>query len=76
MSLRLDGTYRCDRCGVDVGNGGVHVAAVIVSVLDDGGLTTLHLCRDRTDDDKKVRGCAGRVLTARALADYHETRNP
>lgn len=82
MSLRPDGGYECDRCGVDVGNGGVHTAAVI-SDLDpaDGNLSprVLHLCRDRPDPDqpgKTIRGCRDRVLTAKALAHYNETRTP
>jgi hypothetical protein len=37
VSLRPDGTYRCDRCDVDVGNGAVTEAAVIadLELVDD-----------------------------------------
>lgn len=78
MSLRADGRYRCDRCGADVGNGGVEQCAVVADLDPDavGQLRTLHLCRDHEDDTgRKVPGCAwSRVLTAKALADYNETR--
>lgn len=82
MSLRDDGSYCCDRCGADVGNGGVH-AAVVISDLDPatGNATprVLHLCRDRDEPDpdgtiRKVQGCRDRVLTKKALANYTETR--
>lgn len=78
MTLRGDSTYRCDRCGADVGNGGVHLAA-IVSDLDPADPTRirqLHFCRDHDVDTKTVKGCASRVFTAKALANYIETRKP
>lgn len=71
MSLRADGTYRCDRCGLDVGNGGVFMAAYI-SDLDPTNPTEarqLHLCREERDD--APRGCVGLVLGDEALADYY-----
>lgn len=82
MSLRADGGYACDRCGTDVGNGGVHECAVISDLDPDTGDVTprvLHLCRTRPDPDhpgKTMQGCRDRVLTKKALAHYHETRNP
>lgn len=77
MSRRPDGTYRCDRCGADVGNGGVQSAAVIADTdpADPTSLRHLHLCLDRTGEGgTTVHGCRDRVLTRRALANYHETR--
>lgn len=62
MSLRADGKYRCDRCDVELENGGVHEAAVISDVVPGTEMTItriLHLCR--------VNGCVDRVLTKRAI---------
>jgi hypothetical protein len=78
VSLRVDGTYHCDRCDVSVGNGGVDLAASVSDVrqVEQGGLTlpvpvTFHFCRDRVGEDGKVvRGCVNRVLTAKALAAW------
>lgn len=72
MSLRPDGTNRCDRCGVDVGTGGVDACAVI-SIYDEatGGVTVLHLCREPRDG--YPRGCTGKVLGPGTLADYTQT---
>lgn len=71
MSLRTDGTYRCDRCGTDIGNAGVDVAATISDLVHDehnhpipGRVRVLHLCRKN--------GCVTRVLTKRALANLKE----
>ena len=70
MTLR-NGRYVCDRDGVDVGNGGVDQAAIVSDLdPDTGNVRVLHFCRDRQVDGKTVKGCAGRVLTAKALADY------
>lgn len=78
MSLRPDGTYRCDRCDVDVGNGGVHTAAVIATREDDGtggsSAITWHLCRQPAKGNPT--GCAGHVLTPRTLRAYYETSTP
>lgn len=80
MSLRPDGSYRCDRCGADVDNGGVHTAAVVSDLDPDTGNTTprrIDFCRDRPDPDqpgKTIQGCRDRVLTKKALRNYHETR--
>lgn len=62
MSLRDDGKYRCDRCDVELENGGVHEAAVISDVVPGTGMTItriLHLCR--------INGCCNKVLTKRAI---------
>lgn len=70
MSLRPDGSYRCDRCGVDVGNGGVVHAAVISDVqpTDPARPRVLHLCRNARDG--APTGCVGNVLGPGTLADY------
>lgn len=70
MSLRPDGTYRCDRCGADVGNAGVDVCATI-SDLEPDDLTMiriLHLCREAREG--APNGCVGNVLGEGTLADY------
>lgn len=74
MSLRPDGSYRCDRCGSDVGNGAVTEAAVVadLELVDDEDVAarprTLHFCR--APRKKAPHGCAGHILGPRALADY------
>lgn len=75
MSLRPNGTYRCDRCGVDVGNGSATTCTVVVMLdeVDAGGVlvetpVTGHFCRTPREDFPN--GCTGRVLTAANLADY------
>ena len=75
MSLRPDGTYRCDRCGIDVGNGGVQDAVFISDLEPDNPTETrrLHLCRVTVKG--APRGCAGLALGPVTLADYYETRN-
>lgn len=72
MSLRSDGTYRCDGCGVDVGNGGVLMAAVISDLDPDqpGAIRVLHLCRAARDG--APNGCVGDVLGPGTLANYTE----
>lgn len=80
MSLRPDGSHRCDRCGADVGNAGIDVAAKVSDLDPATGNTTirqLEFCRDRPDPDRPgetIKGCRDRVLTKAALAYYHETR--
>jgi len=67
VSLRSDGTYRCDHCGTDVGNGAVTEAA-IVSDIEGGGVRVLHFCRRPRRG--APNGCAGHLLGRAALADY------
>lgn len=76
MSLRPDGAYRCDRCGADVGNGGVTEAASISDLDPDqpGTIRVLHLCR--AERSGAPRGCVGNVLGEGTLANYYETRTP
>lgn len=75
MSLRPDGTYHCDKCGADVGNGGVSEAAVVSTVDADDPTQprVFHLCREPRDG--APRGCEGNVLGPSALANYYETRD-
>jgi hypothetical protein len=69
VSRRTDGTYRCDVCDVDVGNGSVHQAAVIVDLDPDVPYQTrqLHLCR--------INGHAAQLLSAEALPAWTATRS-
>lgn len=73
MSLRPDGAYRCDRCGVDVGNGGVVEAAIISDLHPDepGTVRVLHLCR--AEREGAPTGCVGNVLGEATLADWTAT---
>lgn len=75
MSRRADGGFECDKCGEDVGNGGV-LAALVVSDLDPdnpGMVRSLHFCRDREDKTGTViKGCDGKVLNANHLKHYKE----
>lgn len=67
--------FVCDGCGRDLDNGSL-ANCVVISALDlETGLAyTLHLCLDYEVDDKTVRGCAGKTLTAARLADYLERK--
>lgn len=72
----LDGTFSCDRCGASCGNGGV-ADCVVVSAMDpvhEGMVINFHFCRDREEDGKAVKGCAGKVLSARNLQHYWSTQ--
>lgn len=76
MSLRRDGTYHCDRCGVDIGNAG-YLEAVSISGADPTNPVEprrLHLCLTHEVDGQVVEGCQDLVLNADALHDYHSTR--
>ena len=72
MSLRSDSTYRCDRCGADVGNASVQTCAFISDLdpADPLRPRTLHLCR--APRDGAPHGCVGNVLGPATLADYTE----
>lgn len=75
MTLRPDGTYRCDRCGADVGNAGVYMCAVI-SDIEPGNPNqprVLHLCRQPRDG--APNGCARHVLGPGTLANLTETES-
>ena len=75
MSLREDGVYRCDRCGVDVGNASVDRATFVGMVDPDNPADPwrLHLCTEGRDG--APHGCTGNVLGPGTLADWTETRN-
>lgn len=77
MSLRPDGTYRCDRCGIDVDNAGYQFA-VNISGADPADVSVprrLHLCVARVDDNgATVPGCQDAVLNEDALADYYKSK--
>jgi hypothetical protein len=75
VSLRPDGTYRCDRCGTDVDNGSVQAAAVISDLEPDDPSRprVLHLCR--ASRDGAPHGCVGNVLGPGTLANYYESRD-
>lgn len=70
MSLRPDGTYRCDRCGVDVGNGGVHLAAIVADLdpNDPTAVRNLHFCRQ--SNAGAPDGCAAHLLTRANVAAW------
>lgn len=67
MSLRPDGTYRCDRSGRELENGGVHEAAILTTLDEDGGVVVFHFCHED--------GCSKKVASTRNLADYIESRS-
>lgn len=78
MSIKANGKHECDRCGTDVGNGGV-LQCVVVSDLDPddpGMVRNLHFCRDRDEGGKLVKGCARKVLSPANLKHYEEAREP
>ena len=77
MSLRADGTYRCDKCNDDVVNGGVQYAVTISGIDPDDASRqqVFHLCLPHErDDGEHYAGCRNRVLTATALAAYIDYR--
>lgn len=70
MSHLTDGSFACDRCGADIGNGDI-THAIVVGDLDpdrEGHVRNLHFCREN--------GCAGKVLSARNMAAYKERKEP
>lgn len=74
MSLRADGTYRCDRCGIDVGNAAMTECARICDMDPDkpGELRYLHLCR--APRDGAPNGCVGNVLGDGTLSDWSKAQ--
>lgn len=71
-----DGTYECDRCGADCGNGGVRDCAIVADLDPDneGHVRNLHFCRDREEDGRKIKGCARKLLSATNLKHREESR--
>ena len=75
MSATTNG-FVCDRCGTDVGGGGVDTC-VIVSDLDPdpdrmGQVRNRHFCVERDDELQIVGGCAQQVPDD----DMHHKRKP
>lgn len=71
MSLRADGTYRCDRCGLGLHNTGVLECATVSTLsYGDGGpeVRVYHFCR--VPNDGAPDGCAEHLLTPSNLTDY------
>lgn len=66
MSLRLDGRYRCDRCGRELENGGAQECDPHTHMDESGSISVFHFC--------KASGCDRKVLSSRNLADYNESR--
>lgn len=64
MSRRADGSYRCDRCGQQLSNGGISDAAIVALLepIKRTAVWQLHLCH--------INGCAAAVLDGEALADW------
>lgn len=71
MSLRPDGTYRCDRCDAEVGNAAVTECAIVTD-LEDGDHRQWHLCRNPTKG--RPHGCAGHILGPKTLGAYRRSR--
>ena len=65
MSRRSNGEYRCDRSGRLLENGGVHEAAILTTLDEDGNVVTFHFCHED--------GCSSKVASKRNLADLQET---
>jgi len=75
MSMTPDGKHQCDRCGTDLGNGGVVTSAVVGDLDPDnpGMVRNLNFCRDHPDaEGNTVRGCVHRVLGPSNLKAYIE----
>lgn len=75
MTAQADGTYLCDRCGGDAGNGGVFESLVVSDIkADEGGVqvVNLHFCRTRHEEDgTRTKGCDEAILSARNLENFH-----
>lgn len=79
MSLRPDGSYRCDRCDRELENGGVQECASITDLdpRNPGSIRQLHLCYDEVDPETgetTLQGCRDRVLTRRALRSLYASQ--
>lgn len=77
MSMTPDGLHYCDRCGFDLGNGGV-ANCVVVSDLDPdrpGMVRIFEFCRDHRDENgEDVRGCNHELLSPSMLKHYTESQ--
>jgi hypothetical protein len=78
MTMNLDGSFTCDRCGTVLPNNSITVCAHITELNPDdpSDIRHFHLCVDRPDaDGKTIQGCRDHVLTKRALRHFHETKD-
>lgn len=76
MSQVSDGTFVCDRCGAEVGNGSL-LNAVVVSDIDPdkpGMVRNMHFCRDRTVDEEEVKGCSRKLLSPSNLKHLNDSK--
>jgi hypothetical protein len=64
MTLRLNGVFRCDRCGTDLVSDSITECAHITQLNpnDPGDIQHFHLCND----------CRVLVLTADTLPSFYE----
>lgn len=67
--------FRCDRCGEDCGNGGVHDSLVVTDMdLLNGLVVNLNFCRTHYDDEgNEVPGCDQLILPAEYMTAYLES---
>lgn len=63
--IQPDGTVVCDRCGGDVGNGGIAEAVVLTYMDVDGNAVQAHWC---LHNDEERQRCGARILTKASLA--------
>lgn len=78
MTAQADGSYLCDRCGGDAGNGGVFDALVVSDLKTDDGsvVLNLHFCRSSWNDEgTRTKGCDDAILSARNM-EHFLTVNP
>lgn len=78
MSMLKNGKHVCDRCGEDVGNGGV-MQCIVVSQLDPhnpGMVRNLHFCLDTVDESGTVtrKGCERKILSPANIKFNEENR--
>ena len=71
----INGKFECDRCGTDVGNGGIQMA-VVLTYLDEELFTpvNMHFCLDRIENNKKVHGCKNKILSPSNTAHYRNLK--
>lgn len=76
MTVRADGTVECDGCGLDLGNGGIDKCVIVMDVgpVEEGGVRKYNFCREhKGDNERTVKGCGEKMLTATVLAHYDAT---
>ncbi|TKJ25212.1 hypothetical protein [Blastococcus sp. CCUG 61487] len=78
MSLRDDGHYHCDKCGLDLGNGRAQIATKVAGRHPDEPLRQRQLDFCVEERPGAPFGCTGLIIGPAAVADlttYQETRN-